>query len=64
MASLPELKFCSIGTSLNENCKKTIEDLKDISNFDDEERKLLMLDCGLENISSIGNYCEFTFENY
>ena len=52
MASLLEFKSCSIGTSLNENCKRTIEDLKDIPDFDDEKSKLLMLCCGLENISS------------
>ena len=40
------------------NCKRTIEDLKDISDFDDEKRKLLMLCCGLENISSICDYHE------
>ena len=52
MASLPELKSCYIGTSLNEKCKRTIEDLKDISDFDGKKRKL-MLRFGLENISSI-----------
>ena len=50
MVSLPELQSCSIGTSLNEKCKRTIEDMKDVSDFDDEKRKLLMLHCGLENI--------------
>ena len=58
MASLPELKLCFIGTFLNEKCKRTIEDLKDISNFDDEKRKLLMLHYGLENILSIFGYHE------
>ena len=58
MASLPEFTSCSIGTSLNENCRRTIEDLKDISNFDDEKRKLLMLRCGLENILFICDYHE------
>lgn len=58
MVSLPELQSCSIGTSLNENCRRTIEDLKDISNFDDEKTKLLMLHCGLENILSICDYHE------
>ena len=58
MASLPEFKSSSIGTSLNGNCKRTIEDLKDISDFDDEKRKLLILHCGLENISSICDYHE------
>ena len=57
-ASLTEFKSCSIGTSLNEKCKRTIEDLKDISDFDDEKRKLLMLHCSLENISSICDYHE------
>ena len=58
MASLPELQSCSIGTSLNEKCKRTIEDMKDVSDFDDEKRKLLMLHCGLENIWSICDYHE------
>ena len=58
MASLPEFKSCSIGISFNEKCKRTIEDLKDISDFDDEKRKLLMLCCGLENISSMCDYHE------
>ena len=31
---------------------------KNISDFDDEERKLLMLHCGLENMSSICDYHE------
>ena len=30
MGCLPEFKSCSIGTSLNEKCKRSIEDLKDI----------------------------------
>ena len=58
MASLPEFKSSSIGISLNGNCKRTIEDLKDISDFDDEKKKLLILHCGLENISSICDYHE------
>ena len=58
MTSLPELKSCSLGTSLNKKCKRTIKDLKDISDFDDEKRKLLMLRCGLESISSICYYHE------
>ena len=58
MASVPEFKSCSIDTSFNEKCKRTIEDLKDVSNFDDEKRKLVMLHCGLENISSICDYHE------
>ena len=37
-ASLPELKSCSISTSLNEKCKRTIEGVKDIFDFDDEKR--------------------------
>ena len=45
-----ELQSCSIGTPLNEKCKRTIEDMKAISDSDDERRKLLMLYCGLENI--------------
>ena len=51
MTSLPELKSCSLGTSLNKKCKRTIKDLKDISDFYDEKRKLLMLRCGFESIS-------------
>ena len=39
MASLPELQSRSIGTSLNEKCKRTVEDMKDVSYFDDEKRK-------------------------
>ena len=58
MTSLPELKSCSIATSLNEKCKRTIKDLKDISDSDDEKRKLLMVCCGLESISSISYYHE------
>ena len=58
MASLPELKLCSIGTSLNKKCERTIKDLKDISDFDDKKRKLSMLHCGLESISSICYYHE------
>ena len=50
MVSLLELQSCSIGTSLNEKCKRTIEDMKDVSDSDDETRKLLMLYCGLGNI--------------
>ena len=56
MASLPELKSCSLGTSLNKKCKRTIKDLKDISDLNDEKRKLLMLRCGLESISPICYY--------
>ena len=41
MTSLPELKSCSIGTSLNEKCKRTIKDLKDISDFDDEKKEII-----------------------
>ena len=61
MTSLPELKSCSLGTSLNKKCKRTIKDLKDISDFDDEKRKLLMLRCGLESISSICYYHEWVY---
>ena len=43
----------SIGTSLNKKCKRTIEDMKYISYFNDEKRKLLMLHCDLESISPI-----------
>ena len=64
MASLPELKSCSIGTSLNEKSKRTIEDQKDISDFDDERRKLSMLRCGLENKSSICNFHERVYFVY
>ena len=64
MASLPELKSCSIGTSLNEKCKRTIENQKDISDFDDERRKLSMLRCGLENTSSICNFQERVYFVY
>ena len=53
-----ELQSCSIGTPLNEKCKRTIEDMKDVSDSDDERRKLLMLYCGLENIWSICDYHE------
>ena len=59
MASLPELNLCSIGTSLNKKCKRTIKDLKGISDFDDKKRKLLMLHCGLEIISPICYYHEW-----
>ena len=55
---LTRTSICSIGTSLNEKCKRTIEDMKDVSDFDDEKRKLLMLHCGLENIWSICDYHE------
>ena len=58
MASLPALQSCSIGTSLNEKCKRSIEDRKDVSDFGDEKRKLLMQCCGLENIWSICDYHE------
>ena len=58
MTFLPDVKWCSIGTSLNEKCKGTIEDLNDTSDFDDEKGKSLMLHCGLENISSICDYHE------
>ena len=58
MTSLPELKSCSLGTSLNKKCKRTIKELKDISDFYDEKRKLLMLHCGLESISPICYYHE------
>ena len=58
MASLPELKWCSLGTSLNKKCKRFIKDLKDISDLNDEKRKLLMLRCGLESISPICYYYE------
>ena len=58
MASLPELKLRSLATALNEKCKRTIKDLKDISDSDDEKRKLLMVYCGLESISSICYYHE------
>ena len=50
------LKLCSLGTSLNKKCKRTIKDLKDISDLNDEKRKLLMLRCGLESISPICYY--------
>ena len=46
----------SIGTSLNKKCKRTIEDMKYISYFNDEKRKLLMLRCDLESISLICYY--------
>ena len=58
MASLPEFKLRYLATSLNEKCKRTIKDLKDISDSDDEKRKLLMVCCGLESISSISYYHE------
>ena len=58
MASLPELKSCSLGTSLNKKCKRTIKDLKDISDFYDEKRKLLMLRCSFESISPMCYYYE------
>ena len=48
----------SIGTSLNKKCKRTIEDMKYISYFNDEKRKLLMLRCDLESISLICYYHE------
>ena len=65
MASLPELKLCSIGTSLNKKCKRTIKYLKDISDFDDKKRKLSMLHCGLESISPICYYHEqFHYVNH
>ena len=57
-ASLPELKSCSLSTSLNKKCIRSIKDLKHISDFDDEKRKLLMLCCGLESISPICYYHE------
>ena len=49
---------CFLSTSLNKKCKRTIKDLKNISEFDDEKRKLLMLHCGLESISPICYYHE------
>ena len=58
MASLPELTLCSIGTSFSGKCKKTIEDWKDISDFDDEEKKSLVLHCGFKNTSSTCHYHE------
>ena len=58
MAPLPELKSCSIGISLNKKCKRTIKDMKYISYFNDEKRKLLMLHCDLESISPICYYHE------
>ena len=58
MTSLPELKSCSLGTSLNKKSKRTIKDLKDISDFDNKKRKLLMLRCGLKSISPICYYHE------
>ena len=61
MASLPELNSCSIGTPLHEKCKRNIEVLKDISDFDDEKRKLLMLCYGLGNISTICDYHEWVY---
>ena len=64
MASLPELKSRSLSTSLNKKCKRTIKDLKHISDFDDEKRKLLMLSCGLESISSICYYHERVYVNH
>ena len=48
----------SIGTSLNKKCKRTIEDMKYISYFNDEKRKLLMLHCDLESVSLICYYHE------
>ena len=41
MASLPELKSCSLGTSLNKKCKRTTKDLKDISDFYDEKKEII-----------------------
>ena len=61
MTALPELKSHSLGAFLNKKCKRTIKDLKDISDFDDEKRKLLMLRCGLESISSICYYHEWVY---
>ena len=58
MASFPEHKLHSLASSLNEKFKRTIKDLKDISDSDDEKRKLLMVYCGLESISSICYYHE------
>ena len=58
MTSLPELKSCSLGTSLNKKCKRTFKVLKDISDFYNEKGKLLMLRCGLESISPIYYYHE------
>ena len=43
MASLPELQSCAIGTSLNEKCKRTIDVMKDVSDFDDEKRMTSLL---------------------
>ena len=43
---------------LNKKCKRTIKDLKYISYFNDEKRKLLMLHCDLESISPICYYHE------
>ena len=58
MASLPDFKLRFLASSLNEKFKRTIKDLKDISDSDDEKRKLLMVCCGLESISSICYYHE------
>ena len=58
MASLLELKLHSLATALNGKCKRTIKDLKDISDSDEEKKKLLMVCCGLESISSICYYHE------
>ena len=48
----------SIGTSLNKKCKRTVEDMKYISYFNGEKRKLLMLRCDLESVSPICYYHE------
>ena len=58
MASFPEHKLHTLASSLNEKFKRTIKDLKDISDSDDEKRKLLMVCCGLESISFICYYHE------
>ena len=58
MASLPDFKLHFLASSLNEKFKRPIKDLKDISDSDDEKRKLLMVCCGLESISSICYYHE------
>ena len=58
MASLPDFKLHFLASSLNEKFKRTIKDLQDISDSDDEKRKLLMVCCGLESISPICYYHE------
>ena len=54
----------SIGTSLNKNCKRAIKDMKYISYFNDEKRKLLMLHFDLESISPICYYHERVYVNH